>query len=58
MIDKVSKEALSLHPIPLPTKAWSINNIGLKETVSSSKYIVSEWSAVASIPDKSASSVA
>ena len=61
---KVSKEAPSLNPIPVPTKIWSLVGIDiigpLQETTTDNKYIVaitdhfSKWSEAAAIPDKSA----
>ena len=65
---KVSKEAPSLNPIPVPAKTWSLVGIDiigpLQETTSGNKYIVaitdhfSKWSEAAAIPDKSVRSVA
>ena len=57
---KISTEAPPLHPIPVPTKAWSLIGIDiigpLQESVCGNKYIVaakdhfSKWSEAAAIP--------
>ena len=65
---KMSKESPPLHPIPVPSKVWSLVGIDiigpLPETKNGNKYIVAatdhftKWSEAAAIPDKSCLSVA
>ena len=65
---KMSKESEPLHPIPVPSKVWSLVGIDiigpLPETKNGNKYIVAatdhftKWSEAAAIPDKSGLSVA
>lgn len=65
---KTTKDAPPLHPIPVPSKVWSlvgIDMIGpLQESAKGNKYIVaatdhfSKWTEAAGVPNKSAECVA
>lgn len=64
---KMRKEAPPLHPIPVPSKVWSLITIDLmgpyQETIAGNRYIVamsdhfSKWSEAAAIPHKTAENV-